>query len=692
VAIPEITDRFNSLDDVGWYGSAYMITGASFSLIFGKIYKHYSIKNVFLGSIVLFEVGSAVCGAAPSSIALILGRAIAGLGSSGIFTGGMMVIVPLIPLRKRPIYYGLFGAVFGVASVLGPFLGGAFTDKLSWRWCFYINLPVGAFTVVAIVLFLHIKPPQSEKLSLLQHFIRLDPIGSFLFIPSIVCLVLALQWGGVTYAWSSARIIGLLVTCGVLFVAFWFLQALTPKTATVPLRIATQRSVFGGVIFLFLMNGSLFAVVYFLPIWFEAVKSETAIHAGESLFPLVISLVIMSILAGGFTQRVGYYMPPIMISPVLTTVGAVLLTRLTTNSGSSKWISDQVVYGFGTGMAMQTVNMAAQTVLDRVDISTGMALNFFGQNLGGAIFVAVAQNIFQSKLTKKLSGIPGIPSGALNTVGILDLSKAVPPQLLPQVQKAFNTSVTDCLYVAVALSTATMIPALLMEWKNIKSGAEAKAAARDLEVNHASTAKAIGTTSSGSTVGSKEPSLYEKAGIFVDKSEQRGSKLKAEYYPDVRPASKDATDGQERDAAQLQPSPGIEQRGNKLKTEYWSKAQTRREINEEDEMRHQPEPSRGIEQRGSKLRTEYWSDADARPQEDRHHDVPQQESPGLEQRGSKLRTEYWTDNAAKPIEHEDMDIPGPASQAHIQDRHPDHQIGDDSGDNAWTDRRYYEQR
>jgi MFS family permease len=661
-----------------------MITGASFSLIFGKIYKHYSIKNVFLASIVLFEVGSAVCGAAPSSIALILGRAIAGLGSSGIFTGGMMVIVPLIPLRKRPIYYGLFGAVFGVASVLGPFLGGAFTDKLSWRWCFYINLPVGAFTIVAIVLFLQIKPPQSEKLSPLQHFIRLDPIGSFLFSPSIVCLVLALQWGGVSYAWTSARIIGLLVTCSVLFAAFWILQAFTPKTATVPLRIATQRSVFGGVVFLFLMNGSLFAVVYFLPIWFEAVKSETAIHAGESLFPLVISLVIMSILAGGFTQRVGYYMPPIIISPVLTTVGAVLLTRLTTSSGSSRWISDQVVYGFGTGMAMQTVNMAAQTVLDRVDISTGMALNFFGQNLGGAIFVAVAQNIFQSKLTKKLNGIPGIPSGALSTVGILDLSKAVPPQLLPQVQKAFNTSVTSCLYVAVALSAATLIPALFMEWKNIRSGAEVKAVARDLEVNQVSIAKAISTPSLGSKAGSKDPSLYEKAGIIINKSEQRGSKLKAEYYPEDRPASKYATESEQRDVPQPQPSSGIEQRGTKLKTEYWSEAQTDREINRQDEMTNQPEPSPGAEQRGSKLKTEYWSDANGRPQEDEHHDMLQQESPGLKQRGSKLNTEYWTDNVAVPAEHEDVDMPGSASQGYNR-----HAFADGDG---WSDEQYYKQR
>ena len=525
VAIPEITDTFHSLDDVGWYGSAYMITGASFSLIFGKIYKHYSIKSVFLGSIFLFEVGSAVCGAAPSSIALIIGRAIAGLGSSGIFTGGMMVIVPLIPLRKRPIYYGLFGAVFGIASVLGPFLGGAFTDSVSWRWCFYINLPIGAFTILSIVLFLHIKPPPPEKLSLAQQFLRMDPIGTLIFVPSIVCLVLALQWGGSEYPWSSGKIVGLLVTCGVLFVAFWVLQAAKPATATVPMRIATQRSVLGGVIFLFLLNGSLFAIVYFLPIWFEAVKAETAIHAGISLFPLVISLVVMSIFAGGFTQRVGYYMPPILVSPILTTVGAALLTQLQPTTGSSKWIGYQVLYGFGTGMAMQTVNMAAQAVLDRSDISTGMALNFFGQNLGGAIFVPVAQTIFQNLLQKKLSDIPGVVNGTnLDSVGILNLGNTVPQQSLPEVKAAFNSSVTRCIFVSVALSAASLFPALIMEWRNIKQGTEVKAT-RDIESakDHQSAAE-------------DASSLDEKDVVVVKKNENRGSKLRAEYWRE--PAAK----------------------------------------------------------------------------------------------------------------------------------------------------------
>ncbi|KEF62586.1 uncharacterized protein A1O9_00559 [Exophiala aquamarina CBS 119918] len=519
VAIPEITDTFNSIGDVGWYGSAYMITGAAFSLMFGKIYRHYSIKTVFLGSIVCFEVGSAICGAAPTSVALIIGRAIAGLGSAGIFTGGMMVIVPLIPLHKRPVYYGFFGAVFGIASLLGPFLGGVFTDHLSWRWCFYINLPVGAFTIMSIILFLHIKTQPTEQLTLIQHLVRLDPIATLVFVPSIVCLVLGLQWGGTKYAWSDSKVIGLLVASGILFVGFWVLQVLLPHNATVPMRIVKQRSVLGGVIFLFLLNGSLFTIVYFLPIWFEAVRSETATHAGVSMLPLVISLVVMSIIAGGFTQRVGYYMPPILTSPVLTTVGAALLTELKTTTISSKWIGYQVLYGFGTGMAMQTTSMAAQTVLERSDISIGMALNFFGQNLGGAIFVPVAQTIFEGMLNKKISAIPGLNAANLGNTGVLKLKEIVPPPLIPEVQTAFNSSVTRCLFVSVALSAASILPALIMEWRNIKEGTEVKAI-RDAEL-------------AGPIEQSPDSLLIEnQSEITMEKKidTKRGSVLKAEYW------------------------------------------------------------------------------------------------------------------------------------------------------------------
>ena len=202
VAIPRITDEFNSLGDVGWYGSAYLLTSCGFMLLMGKIYTFANPKWVYLGSLVVFEIGSALCGAAPNSTVLIIGRAIAGLGNAGLFQGAVVIIVYIVPLHKRPQYMGVMGTVFGIASAVGPLLGGAFTDGPGWRWCFYINLPCGAVVFVLLAIFLHIPPGMFKRNSTTwkEKAIRMDPVGTLFFLPCIICLLLALQWGGTVYS------------------------------------------------------------------------------------------------------------------------------------------------------------------------------------------------------------------------------------------------------------------------------------------------------------------------------------------------------------------------------------------------------------------------------------------------------------------------------------------------------------
>ncbi|PGG98474.1 hypothetical protein AJ80_09535 [Polytolypa hystricis UAMH7299] len=470
-AIPRITDEFHSLDDVGWYGSGYLITACTFQLLFGKIYTFYSAKWVFLVAISLFEIGSLIDGAAPTSTAFIIGRAISGLGSAGIFSGSAVIIMNTVPLRKRPIFIGFMGAMFGIASVAGPLLGGLFTERVSWRWCFYINLPIGAAVmfIIAVILKLPDLKRDDARVPIRTQFIRLDPLGTICFLPGMVCLLLALHWGGVTYNWSNARVIVLLVLFGVLITVFIATQIWKGDEATVPPRIMTRRSIAAGFWFINCTPASMLVMVYYLPIWFQAIKGASAVSSGIMTIPLVLSLVIGSIMAGGLVSATGYYVPFMFMSTILISIASGLFTTFTVDTGHPKWIGYQVLYGFGLGVGMQQANMAAQTVLPKKDVPVGVSVMLFGQSLGGAVFLSVAQNIFANRLRSGLENLPNIDASIITNIGVTDIRNLVSdPVALGQVLEMYNQAVVATFKVSLVLSCVALLGALGMEWKSVK--------------------------------------------------------------------------------------------------------------------------------------------------------------------------------------------------------------------------------
>lgn len=478
-AIPRITDEFHSIDDIGWYGSAYLLTTCSFQLLMGKVYKHYPAKPLFLAGVFLFEVGSAICGAAPNSTAFIVGRAVAGLGASGLFSGVMVIMFYTIPLQQRPLWQGAAGALFAVASVIGPVVGGAFTDNITWRWCFYLNLPIGGASIIVSIFLIHLpnQKLESPAKSFLGKIQQLDPIGNLAFFPGVICLILALQWGGTRYAWSNGKIIALLIVCIVLVAVFIGIQVWKKEQATVPPRIITQRSIAAAMFFCFFNGAGMMVLMYYLPIWFQAVKGASAVHSGLMLLPTVLSVVVASIASGIIISRVGYYAPFYIASSVLTPIGAGIMCTFTPSTSKGMWIGSQILLGFGFGLGAQQHMNVVQTVLERPDIAVGSAVVMFVRFLGSAVFIPIAQNIFLQDLISKLTALPGIDAEKIVKGGATELRSLVSGHELEQLLTYYNASIVKVFYIVVGTCAVTIFASVCVEWRSLKAKAKDEAEA-----------------------------------------------------------------------------------------------------------------------------------------------------------------------------------------------------------------------
>ncbi|RAK80856.1 MDR family MFS transporter [Aspergillus fijiensis CBS 313.89] len=468
-AIPHIADQFNSLDDVGWYGSSYLLTNCATTLAFGKFYTYYSTKWVYLSALCLFEIGSAVCGATPNSLGLILGRCLAGLGAGGLFSGSLLIIAQVVPLHRRPVFTALLGSMFGIASVIGPPLGGAFTDHVSWRWCFYINLPIGAVTGLFVFFLFHAPGPVQSRPSFRHLLGKLDPIGTILFLPAIVCLLLALQWGGNQYAWDTWRIIVLFVVAGVLLLAFGGCQVWQGDDATLPPRVLRNRNIWSSAWFALTLNGAYFVFTYYLPIWFQSIKSASATKSGVMSLPSILAVVLVSILSGVTVTLFGYYNPFMVLASTILAVGAGLLSTLQPNSGPGQWISYQILEGIGVGLGQQLPFVVVQNVLPDRDVPTGTAVVTFAQTLGGAIFISVAQSVFTNQFTRVMHvEDPSVNVTEILAAGTTTLRQKLRGDQLETVLRSYNSAVTQAFYVGVALAALSVFGTVALEWRSVK--------------------------------------------------------------------------------------------------------------------------------------------------------------------------------------------------------------------------------
>ncbi|KZP15581.1 MFS general substrate transporter [Athelia psychrophila] len=458
-ALPRIASDFGAFSLQGWVASSFVLAQTVFLLFFGQLMRIIPAKYVLLGSIFIFEAGSLVCGLAANVDQLIAGRTVSGLGAAGMFVSMIQIIAQVTRLEDRPKLFGAFGAVFGLSSVIGPLIGGAFTDRVSWRWCFYINLPVGglSFFLVAILLKSSIPlgadPTKRSWQDQWAQVKRLDFAGATLVAGGITCISLSLQWGGNTKAWGDKDVIICFVFSAAIAVAFVFWEVYLGDEAMVPLKIFKSGSIYAIVAYCFLTRFSLLLFSYYIPIFYQAVRHKSATASGVSLLPFLLGTVVSVVAGGQIVGRWGRYWPFLVAAPVFLAVGSGLLYTLTPRTSSATVVGFQILCGMGVGLGMQNSLMAMQVEFNDTPALIGQSSSMasFAQFFGGTIGLGVAEPVFSSELTKNLlKYAPDAPATIVKESPV-NIYTDLAPDLIPGVVLAYCDSLKVVFIIGVPI-------------------------------------------------------------------------------------------------------------------------------------------------------------------------------------------------------------------------------------------------
>jgi EmrB/QacA subfamily drug resistance transporter len=398
-ALPRITSDLGGQEHLAWVVTAYLLTSTASTPLYGKISDLYGRKVIFQVAIVIFLVGSALAGASQNMTELIFTRALQGLGAGGLITLALAIIGDVISPRERGRYQGYFGAVFGLSSVVGPLLGGFFTEQLSWRWVFYINLPVGVVALIVTSIVLDIPFHRRDH--------KVDYFGAAILVAGTSALLLALSLGGKAhnggYGWGSTQIVGLFVLAGVLGIAFVLWEGHTEEPI-VPLRLFRNKVFTVANVIGFILGFAMFGAIVYLPLYMQVVRGASPTISGLELLPLMVGVLTASIGSGRIITKIGRYKMFPIIGMALTAIGFYLMTFVKENTPYLPLAGAMLVIGLGMGCVMQVLVLAIQNSIPYRDLGVGTSSNAFFRSMGSSIGVAVFGALVTNLLTNYVVG------------------------------------------------------------------------------------------------------------------------------------------------------------------------------------------------------------------------------------------------------------------------------------------------
>ncbi|MFE8986948.1 DHA2 family efflux MFS transporter permease subunit [Streptomyces collinus] len=468
-ALPTIVSDLGGLDHLSWVVTAYLLAATAATPLWGKLGDQYGRKRLFQTAIVIFLVGSALCGAAQDMAQLIAFRALQGLGGGGLIVLSMAIVGDLVSPRERGRYQGLFGAVFGATSVLGPLLGGLFTQHLSWRWVFYVNLPVGVVALAVIAAVLHI--PRTAR----RHVI--DYLGTFLIAAVATCLVLVASLGGATWAWGSWQIVGLAVLGVVLAVAFVAVERRAAEPV-LPLKLFRVRTFTLAAVISFVVGFAMFGAMTYLPTFLQVVQGISPTMSGVHMLPMVLGLLLASTASGQIVSRTGRWKVFPIAGTGVTTLGLLLLHQLDEDSSTAELSGFFFVFGLGLGLVMQVLVLIVQNAVPYEDLGVATSGATFFRSIGASFGVAVFGTVFAGRLGEQLTDAfrgatlpPGVSVDALEADprGIA----ALPPGLRPPALHAYAVSITDVFLYAAPVALLGFVLAWFLKEDRLRGSVTA---------------------------------------------------------------------------------------------------------------------------------------------------------------------------------------------------------------------------